>query len=46
MASIQAGIRARELKRLFLRGIVFPGKSPSDMLMTHDSLTVAGAAQV
>ena len=34
-ASIQAGIRAREVKLSFLRAIVFPGGSPSDLLMAQ-----------
>ena len=33
--SIQAGIRACEAKLSFLRVIVFPGKTPSDGLMTR-----------
>jgi hypothetical protein len=45
-ASIQAGIRAREAKLSFTCTTVFPGKTPSDWLMEHYSLTVAGAAQV
>ncbi len=34
-ANIQAGIRARELKLSFRRVIVFPGKLPSDLLITR-----------